>query len=66
VVKVFNENMGKDFYYNLDIVLVKTFGNSGLELKLWCKDIIKYFEPGEKVMVMSGLHVGGSGIITEI
>jgi transcription elongation factor len=37
-----------------------------MELKAWTKDLRKYFETGENVLVISGLHSGGSGMITAI
>ncbi len=37
-----------------------------MELKIWTKDLTKYFETGENVVVISGLHAGGNGMITAI
>jgi hypothetical protein len=35
-------------------------------LKVWSKDLQKYFETGDNVRVISGTHTGGSGIITAL
>lgn len=48
------------------LVLIKCFDKIGMELKVWTKDLIKYFETAENVLVISGLHSGGSGTITAI
>ena len=45
---------------------VKTNDKVPLNLKVWSKDLQKYFETGESVMIISGLHSGGAGIITSI
>lgn len=37
-----------------------------MNIKLWTKDLQKYFEKGEMVRIMSGVHAGGSGTITAI
>jgi transcription elongation factor len=50
----------------LSLVLIKSSDKSGMELKAWTKDLRKYFETGENVLVISGLHSGGSGMITAI
>lgn len=49
-----------------NLVLIKSSDKSGMELKAWTKDLKKYFETGENVLVISGLHSGGSGMITAI
>jgi preprotein translocase subunit YajC len=47
-------------------VLIKSSDKAQMELKVWTKDLVKYFETGENVVVISGLHAGGSGMITAI
>jgi len=37
-----------------------------MNIKIWTKDLQKYFEKGEMVRIMSGVHAGGSGTITAI
>jgi ribosomal protein L24 len=37
-----------------------------MSIKIWTKDLQKYFEKGEMVRIMSGVHAGGSGTITAI
>lgn len=37
-----------------------------LEIMVFTKDLQKYFEVGEVVRVISGMHAGGSGTITSL
>ena len=68
IIKELDSNLGK--WYTLvnflTTVLIKSSDKSGMELKAWTKDLKKYFETGENVLVISGLHSGGSGLITAI
>jgi ribosomal protein L24 len=47
-------------------VTVRTLDKSSMNIKIWTKDLQKYFEKGEMVRIMSGVHAGGSGTITAI
>ena len=46
--------------------MVKTSDKFPLNLKVWSKDLQKYFENGDSVRVISGLHAGGSGVVTAL
>lgn len=48
------------------LVFVKTLEKLPLDLKVNVKDCQKHFENGESVRVISGTHIGGSGIITQM
>ncbi len=37
-----------------------------IELKMWTKDLEKFFEMGELVRVISGVHSGVAGTITSL
>ena len=45
---------------------VQTFDKIPVELRVYTKDLQKYFEIGEAVRIISGMHAGGSGIITSL
>ena len=47
-----------------DFVVIKTLDKVPFELKVKQTEIIKFFEVGESVRVISGTHSGESGIIT--
>jgi len=51
---------------NPALVTVRTLDKSSLNIKIWTKDLQKYFEKGEMIRIMSGVHAGGSGTITAI
>jgi len=48
------------------LVLVKTLDQAALDLKVSQQDVIKYFEVGESVRVIHGIHSGGAGTIISI
>ena len=69
IIKKFDSSLGKvgSLLNTLVlVVLVKTSEKVPLELKVWVKDLKKYFELGESVRVMSGVHAGNTGIVTAI
>jgi ribosomal protein L24 len=67
IVKLLDSNLGKiHFLTFLFLVLMKSSDKLKMEIKVWTKDLKKYFETGENVVVISGLHAGGSGMITAI
>jgi hypothetical protein len=48
------------------LVFIKSIDKTQLSIKVWTKDLQKYFESGEKVVIISGVHSGGAGTITAI
>jgi transcription antitermination factor NusG len=46
--------------------MIRSLDKIPLDLKVWTKDLQKYFEEGEMVRVISGLHAGGVGLLTAI
>ena len=50
-------------HLNFILVLIRTLEKVPYELKAKSSDAAKYFECGESVRVIAGLHSGGSGVI---
>ncbi len=47
-------------------MIVKTLEKEPLTLKVWQADAMKYFEVGESVRVIAGIHSGGAGIVVAL
>jgi transcription elongation factor len=41
--------------------MIKTCEKVAIDLKVWTKDLMKYFETGELVRIISGNHAGVAG-----
>ena len=46
--------------------MMRTLDSSAIEIKVFTKDLQKFFKNGEMVRIISGVHSGGSGTITAI
>ena len=53
-------------YPRIHIVMMKTLDSNPIEIKIFTKDLQKFFKTGEMVRIISGVHSGGSGSITAI
>ena len=66
VTKIVDDNYRNSFILISTLVFIKSIDKTQLTIKVWTKDLQKYFESGEKVVIISGVHSGGAGTITAI
>jgi transcription antitermination factor NusG len=72
ITEIFNDSLGKSFTFikfiltRIHIVMMKTLDSNPIEIKIFTKDLQKFFKTGEMVRIISGVHSGGSGSITAI